>query len=67
MDPRGAFFVATIDSDGTTNAGKNTNPEGNKSSTDGKTSEKEKSCGLFGFELPMLILGWVTISRRRQF
>lgn len=66
MDPKGAFFVATINSDGTTKAGKETTKEVSGDSKTGKEGEKEKSCGLFGFELPLVLFGWFFFASRKK-
>ena len=65
MNPNGAYFTATINSDGKTN-----NPFIVKNASDttksgNKTEEnKPSSCGLFGIELPLILLGGLVISKR---
>lgn len=49
-------FVAVVKSDA-----KSTSPKGNTSSDD----KSNKSCGLFGLELPLILFGWVLLSRRK--
>ncbi|MBK9228812.1 MAG: hypothetical protein IPL67_17585 [Ignavibacteria bacterium] len=66
MNPNGAFFVATINSDGTTKAGKEITKNGSEGSKGGKEGEKEKSCGLFGLELPLVLLGWLVFANRKN-
>ena len=72
MDPRGAYFVATINSDGTTqntfatetkeSVDNNTNLETN---TETKTEDKKKRiCGLLGIELQIIILSLLLISKK---
>ena len=74
MNPAGAYFIATIKSDGTTKSpfsGTPTKESGDKkTTTDSKTEENKPSgCGLFGFELPVIIfLGFAfnKFARRRK-
>jgi hypothetical protein len=66
MDPKGAFFVATIKSDGTTKAGKEITKQGSDDPKAGKENKDEKSCGLFGFELPLVLLGWFVFANRKN-
>lgn len=73
MDPRGAYFVTTVNSDGSTNNPFSavTNTSGNtkesgekKSAIETKTEEKKPSgCGLFAFEFPVILLGGLVISK----
>lgn len=49
-------FVAVMKSDA-----KTTSSNGNTSSDD----KSNKSCGLFGFELPLILFGWVLLIRRK--
>lgn len=73
MNPGGAYFVATIKSDGTTKnpfSGTKKESGDKKTTTDSKTEENKPSgCGLFGFELPVIIfLGFAfnKFARRRK-
>lgn len=72
MNPGGAYFLATIKSDGTTKSPFGTSKESGdkKTTTDSKTDEnKPSSCGLFGLELPIIIsLGFVfsKLTKRRK-
>jgi hypothetical protein len=67
MDPKGAYFTATIDSDGKTSRtfkGKETNVSNENPKSVNKTEEnKPSSCGLFGIELPLVLLGGLAISK----
>ena len=66
MNPAGVFYTATVNSDGTS---KKPFAEA-KTTTDPKTVEtkteenKPSSCGLFGIELPLILLGGLVISKR---
>lgn len=81
MDPRGAYFVATINSDGTTqntfsgsgkeNDGAKNNVSGNNKESGEKkkiTDPEEKKpvgCGLFAFEFPVILLGGLLMNFKR--
>lgn len=68
MDPKGAYFTTTINSDGKTNKtfkGKEVVTSKENPKTVNKTEEnKPSSCGLFGIELPLILLGGLVISRK---
>ncbi|MBK7445612.1 MAG: hypothetical protein IPJ45_06265 [Ignavibacteria bacterium] len=72
MNPGGAYFLATIKSDGTTKNPFGTSKESGdkKTTTETKTEENKPSgCGLFGLELPIIIsLGFAfsKFAKRRK-
>lgn len=73
MNPGGAYFVATIKSDGTTKtpfSGTTKESGDKKTTTETKTEENKPSgCGLFGLELPIVIsLGFAfsKFAKRRK-
>ncbi|MCY7362999.1 MAG: hypothetical protein LH629_13190 [Ignavibacteria bacterium] len=71
MNPAGVYYTATINSDGTTKnpfantPASNTTQTGNTPTTNTETSKEDKKsggCGLFGIELPLILLGSLLIS-----
>lgn len=57
IDPKGAYFLATLKLNPSASTKSDTS-KGNTSGQDGK------SCGLFGLELPILLLGGLVISKQ---
>ena len=72
MNPGGAYFLATIKSDGTTKNpfGASKESADKKKSTETTTEEKKPGgCGLFGMELPLIIFlgfAFTNLSKRRK-
>ncbi|HMR41881.1 MAG TPA: hypothetical protein PKA90_15795 [Ignavibacteria bacterium] len=59
----GSFFVTTVNADGIKpGSSSNNNEEGNK--TENNKEEKSGSCGLFGMELPFVLLTGLVLSRK---
>jgi len=61
----GSFFVTTVNSDDVKPGSVNNNTAANNNSnTESNKEEKGGSCGLFGMELPFIVLTGLVLSRR---